>query len=155
MISRFVSLSPVSGSVLTARSLVPASDSVSPSLFAPPPLVLCLSACQKINKHKKPKQEGTKLNVQLGATMFNSICLLAVISSESPKNKLITTISRLINCQHYISAVINADLAHWCYHSPLNVYFTILVLFVGTVETFKKILSLSSWLFLLSLDPPR
>ena len=110
--SQSVSSSPASGCVLTARSLVPASDSVSPSLFAPPPLVLCLSACQKINKHKKPKQEGTKLNVQLGATMFNSICLLAVISSESPKNKLITTISRLINCQHYISAVINADLAH-------------------------------------------
>ena len=32
MISRSVSSSPVSGSVLTARSLEPASDSVSPSL---------------------------------------------------------------------------------------------------------------------------
>ena len=32
-ISRFVSSSPVSGSVLTAQSLEPASDSVSPSLF--------------------------------------------------------------------------------------------------------------------------
>ena len=36
MISRFVSLSPVSGSVLTARSLEPALDSVSPSVSAPP-----------------------------------------------------------------------------------------------------------------------
>ena len=42
MISRFVSSSPVLGSVLTAQSLEPASDSVSPSLSAPPPLVLCL-----------------------------------------------------------------------------------------------------------------
>ena len=32
MISRFVSLSPMSGSVLTAQSLEPVSDSVSPSL---------------------------------------------------------------------------------------------------------------------------
>ena len=41
-ISRFMSSSPASGSVLTARSLEPASDSVSPSLSAPPLLVLCL-----------------------------------------------------------------------------------------------------------------
>ena len=34
-ISWFVSLSPRSGSVLTARSLEPASDSVPPSLSAP------------------------------------------------------------------------------------------------------------------------
>ena len=36
----FVSLSPTSGSVLTAQSLEPASNSVSPSLFAPSLLVL-------------------------------------------------------------------------------------------------------------------
>ena len=42
MISWFVSSSPVSGSVLTAQSLESASDSVSPSLSAPPPLTLCL-----------------------------------------------------------------------------------------------------------------
>ena len=50
MISRFVGSSPVSGSVLTARSLEPASDSVSPSLSAPPPLTLCVSL-SRINKH--------------------------------------------------------------------------------------------------------
>ena len=44
-ISRFGSSSPVSGSVLSAQSLQPASDSASPSLSAPPPLMLCL--CQK------------------------------------------------------------------------------------------------------------
>ena len=35
------------GSVLTAQSLEPASDSVSPSLSAPPSLMLCLSLSQK------------------------------------------------------------------------------------------------------------
>ena len=43
MISRFVGSSPASGSVLMAQSPEPASDSVSRSLSAPPPLVLCLS----------------------------------------------------------------------------------------------------------------
>ena len=49
MISQFMGSSPMSGSMLTAQSLEPASDSVSPSLSAPPPLVLCLSL-SKINK---------------------------------------------------------------------------------------------------------
>ena len=40
---RFVGLSPASGSVLTAQSPEPASDSVSPSLSAPPLLTLSLS----------------------------------------------------------------------------------------------------------------
>ena len=52
MISQFVGSSPTSDSVLTVQSLEPASDSVSPSHSAPPPLVLCLS---KINKCKKKK----------------------------------------------------------------------------------------------------
>ena len=43
MISQFVGSSPTSGSALTAQSLEPALDSVSPSLSAPPPLMLCLS----------------------------------------------------------------------------------------------------------------
>ena len=42
IISRSVSSSPASGSVLTAQSLEPASDSVSSLLSAPPPLMLCL-----------------------------------------------------------------------------------------------------------------
>ena len=46
-ISESVSSSPVSGSVLIAQSLKSASDSVSPSLSAPPPLSLCLSYSQK------------------------------------------------------------------------------------------------------------
>ena len=47
MISRFVSSSPASGSALTARSLEPASDSVSPFLSAPSPVVLYLSLKNK------------------------------------------------------------------------------------------------------------
>ena len=43
MISRSVSSSPASGSVLIARSLEPASVSVSPSLSVPPPFMLSLS----------------------------------------------------------------------------------------------------------------
>ena len=52
MISQFVGSGPASGSVLTAQGLAPASDSVSPSLSVPPPLLLCLSVSlsQKMNK---------------------------------------------------------------------------------------------------------
>ena len=46
-ISRSVSSSPASGSGLMARSLEPASHSVSPSLSAPPPFMLCLSLSHK------------------------------------------------------------------------------------------------------------
>ena len=51
VISRFVGLSPTSGSLLTAQSLEPASDSVRVcvSLSAPPLLALCLSL-SKVNK---------------------------------------------------------------------------------------------------------
>ena len=47
MISQLVSSSPASGSVLTAQSLEPASDSVPPSLSAPNPLAFCLCLSQK------------------------------------------------------------------------------------------------------------
>ena len=46
-IARSMSSSPVSGSGLMAQSLEPASDSVSPSLSAPPLLLLSLSLSQK------------------------------------------------------------------------------------------------------------
>ena len=47
MISQFVSWNPALGSVLTAQSLEPALDFVSPSLSTPPPLTLCLSLSLK------------------------------------------------------------------------------------------------------------
>ena len=46
MMSQSVSSNPVSGSVLTAQSLETVSDSVSPSLSAPPMLMLSLSVSQ-------------------------------------------------------------------------------------------------------------
>ena len=53
VISLLVSSSPALGSVQTAQSLEPASDSVSPCLSAPPPLMLCLSlSLSKINFKK-------------------------------------------------------------------------------------------------------
>ena len=51
MISWFMSSSPASGSVLTAWSLEPASDSVSPSLYPSRAHTLSLSFL-KINKQK-------------------------------------------------------------------------------------------------------
>ena len=50
MIPQLLGSSPASSSVLTAQSLEPASDSVSPSLSAPPLLMLSLSM-KIINKH--------------------------------------------------------------------------------------------------------
>ena len=47
VISRLVGSSPTSGSVLTAQSLEPASDSVSPSFSTPPLLVLYLTLSLK------------------------------------------------------------------------------------------------------------
>ena len=60
MISQFMGSSPMSGSVLTAQSLEPASNSVSPSVSAPSLLMLSLSL-SKINKLKKKKKQ--KLSV--------------------------------------------------------------------------------------------
>ena len=57
MISQLVGLSPASGSVLTAQSLEPGSDCMSPSLSAPPLLVFCLSLSQKSVNIKKKKKE--------------------------------------------------------------------------------------------------
>ena len=54
MISQFVGSGPALGSVLTAQSLEPASDSVSPSLSVPLPHFHFVSLClSKLNKCKK------------------------------------------------------------------------------------------------------
>ena len=53
-IPQLVSSSPASGSVLTAQGLELASDSVTPSLSAPPSLMFCLSvSLSRINKTLK------------------------------------------------------------------------------------------------------
>ena len=53
MISQFMSLSPELGSLLTAQSLEPASDSVSPSLSALTLLMLALSLCLSLSLKNK------------------------------------------------------------------------------------------------------
>ena len=53
MISQFVGSSPTSGSVLTAQSLEPAYDSVSPSLSAPPLTVLSVSLSLSLSLKNK------------------------------------------------------------------------------------------------------
>ena len=76
MISWFVGLWPVSGSGPTARSLEPASDSVSPSLSAPLPLVLSLSlSLSKINIKKK-KARGSVLKAKTCHILLNFIASL-------------------------------------------------------------------------------
>ena len=50
VISWFVGSSPTSSSVLTAQSLEPALDSVSPSLSVPPLLTLCLSLSLSVSQ---------------------------------------------------------------------------------------------------------
>ena len=58
MIPQFVGMSAASGSVLTAQSLKPALDSVSPSVPSPAhTLCLCLS---KINKDLRKKKKITQ-----------------------------------------------------------------------------------------------
>ena len=50
MISQLMGSSPASGFVLTAQTLEPPSDSVSPCLLAPPLLALSLSIKNKLKK---------------------------------------------------------------------------------------------------------
>ena len=70
MISWLINSSPALGSVLTAQGLEPASDSVSPSLSAPPPFTLCLSVSPSLslkNKHLKKLKKKKRVQLQLGS----------------------------------------------------------------------------------------
>ena len=70
IISQFMGLSPTSCSVLTAWSLDSASDSVSPSLSAPPPLSL-----SKINVKKIIKLTSPVFHVLKMATENVKVCM--------------------------------------------------------------------------------
>ena len=61
------------GSVLTAQSLKSASDFVSPSLSAPPLLLLSVS---KINKNIKKN----KIKIEYQQMFFNELCLWCVLA---------------------------------------------------------------------------
>ena len=65
MISRSVSSSPALGSVLTAQSLEPASDSVSPFLPLPCSHCVCLSMINKCLKKKENQKSGEETLVQI------------------------------------------------------------------------------------------
>ena len=65
MISWFVHSRPTSGSVLTAQSLEPASDSVSLPLSAPPLLTFYLSLPQKINIKKKKERNAVFIHKKI------------------------------------------------------------------------------------------
>ena len=68
MISHSVSSSPAMGSVLTAQSLEPVLDSVSPSHSDPPPFMLCL--CLKNKKNKKNLKKGLLTQVTPGSFLW-------------------------------------------------------------------------------------
>ena len=74
MISRFVSSSPALGYVLTARRLEPASDSVSTSLSAPPPIMLCLSLKNK--QTLKIKKKKIKAALGFRKRLNHPICVV-------------------------------------------------------------------------------
>ena len=61
MISRFMGSSPTSGSMLTAQSPEPASDSVSPFLSVPPLLALSLFLSLKNKQRLKKFYHGKNL----------------------------------------------------------------------------------------------
>ena len=70
MIPLFLGSSPAWGSLLTAQSLEPASDSVSPSLCSSPTYTVSLSvslsrACALKNKKKKQQQQQQKEAIAL------------------------------------------------------------------------------------------
>ena len=87
MVSQFVGSSPASGSVLTAQSLEPAWDSVSPSLSlslslsAPPQLVLSLLSLSLNNTSTEEKVGGR------GAC---SPCLRVVVRARRVKESAIS-----------------------------------------------------------------
>ena len=79
----------MSSSVLIARSLEPASDSVSPSPSAPPLLVLCLSlflslSLSEINKHQKEGyiSKSVRLNIikRIGCLNIRSFTALHILT---------------------------------------------------------------------------
>ena len=91
MISQFVSSSPVSGSVLTAQSLEPASDSVSPPLSLRPSLACTqqsLSLCvSEINKHFFKMSVHSTKSIPPSLSLYLEghccVCFLRVLQGSS------------------------------------------------------------------------
>ena len=85
MISRSVSSSPASGSALTAQSLEPVSDSVSPSLSDPLLFMLCLCL-----KNKTLKKIFFLLNILICSTFHPSPYLVYTASHILDQCKSLT-----------------------------------------------------------------
>ena len=87
MISWFVGLSPAWGYVLTARSLEPASDSVSPSLTAPPLLTLFLALSCSLSQVDTHKRRGEKRNTNINNIVRKMILCLIMMSLSRQKQE--------------------------------------------------------------------
>ena len=83
IISRFMGSSPVLGSVLTAQSLQPASDSVCFSLSDPPPFSLSLSLKNKqtLKKLQTKQDNGTKWLLAI-LIYFSTISFILIPSDD-------------------------------------------------------------------------
>ena len=99
MISRFLGLGPTSGSVLTAQSLEPPSDSASPSPSAPPQLTLCVSLPLK-NKNIKRGAWGIQLVKCLTLTQV----LISLLMSLSPALGSVLTAQSLDTASDSVSS---------------------------------------------------
>ena len=117
MISRSVSSSPESGSGLTAQSLQPAVDSVSPSLSALSPLALLSLQNKQTLKNLRKIKKKTLLQYHLSQMCVTSwdqgkagetLVLKAKFKRES-KNSLIKTSNTLI--PYFLKIRINAFLS--------------------------------------------
>ena len=91
MISWSMGLSPTSGSVLTAQSLEPALDSVSPSLSASPSIALGLSLYLSLSKINKPEKKLKKKKKERHRPLFTrTFCFIVslLLSQLSAENKI-------------------------------------------------------------------
>ena len=124
-----MSLSPMLGSLLTAQSVEPALDSVSPSLSAPPQLMralslssLSLSLSLKINKlKKKNKRAGFCLVFSLyllSSYTLHSYVVLCVLCFSTPHlwfsspRIQISPQARIFNCHWRVWAIDYHDLIY-------------------------------------------
>ena len=104
VILQSVGSSPTSGSVLTAQSLEPAADSVSPSLSDPPPLhSLSLS---KVNTHLKKNFRGAWVAQSVERPTSAQI-MISWFVGLSPMSGSALTVQNLIEIHSFIHSFIH------------------------------------------------
>ena len=92
--SRFMGSSPPSGSELTARSLEPALDSVSPSFSAPHLLMLCVSLSKMNKRFLKKKKKALEFPKSI---LANLLALLSAVTMICWKPQRIVSLSCLVS----------------------------------------------------------